>query len=202
MACLFVIFARTIIRLKNYYHILGVGRQATTQEIRKAFRAKAKELHPDVNPSENARLQFIEVQQAYEFLTDESQRRNYDELYHAERNSREELEKRERIYKLWVEHQQRQASRRTAMEAYHLAEERNPFAAKFWRGINLVYNIIFLIIFAFIVIAPWVNYYDELSREPDMQRNVLYFIMPSVMGCIFLCWGYYYWFIVKEENKH
>jgi curved DNA-binding protein CbpA len=188
--------------LKSYYDILGVHSQATAQEIRKAFRIKAKELHPDVNPSDSARIQFIEVQQAYEFLTDEAQRRNYDALNNEARISREELEKRERIYKLWVEHQQRQATRRTAMEAYHLSDERNPFAVKFWRGINLFYNIIFLIIFAFIVIAPWYNYYNELARDPEKRRHVIYFIMPSVMGCIFLCWGYYYWFIVKEEHEH
>ncbi len=187
--------------MKNYYQILGVERSATQVEVRKAYRALAKQLHPDVNGNEDARTRFIEVHQAYEFLMDEAQRRNYDKLVSEDRISQEELDKRELIYKLWVEHQQRQATRRTAMESYHLTEERNPFEKKFWSGINLVYNVIFLILFAYMIILPWVNYARELDLEPEKQRHFIYFLMPSLTGCLFLGYAYYHWFMVRDENK-
>jgi hypothetical protein len=187
--------------LKNYYQTLGVDRSATRQEIRKAYRALAKQLHPDVNNNEDARVRFIEVHQAYEFLMDDAQRRNYDMMMSEERLSRQELERREQIYKLWVEHQQRQAIRRTAMESYHLAEERNPFEKRFWKGINLVYNIIFLILFSFIIVIPWMNYAAEQELEPGRQRHFIYFLMPSLTGILFLSYSYYYWFMVRDEKN-
>jgi curved DNA-binding protein CbpA len=60
----------------DLYNVLGVGRAASTAEIRKAYHNKAKELHPDKNPGNEAA--FREVAEAYQILTDDQQRRNYD----------------------------------------------------------------------------------------------------------------------------
>lgn len=53
---------------KNYYNILGIGKAATKQEIKKAYRVKALQYHPDVNPSPLAKLKFQELHEAYEAL--------------------------------------------------------------------------------------------------------------------------------------
>ena len=60
------------------YRILGVDRQASTQEIRKAYKNKAKEWHPDKNDSPNAQEKFMEISAAYELLSDAERRKNYD----------------------------------------------------------------------------------------------------------------------------
>ncbi|MBA3900240.1 MAG: J domain-containing protein [Bacteroidetes bacterium] len=56
--------------ITEYYKILGVSPQASLQEIKTAYRAKAKKLHPDVNPSANAHQQFVLLNKAYAYICD------------------------------------------------------------------------------------------------------------------------------------
>ena len=64
--------------MSDHYETLGVSRSASSEEIKKAYRKLARELHPDVNPSEQAQEKFKSVTHAYEVLGDEQTRRNYD----------------------------------------------------------------------------------------------------------------------------
>lgn len=64
--------------MSDHYETLGVSRNASSEEIKKAYRKLARELHPDVNPSEQAQEKFKSVTHAYEVLGDEQTRRNYD----------------------------------------------------------------------------------------------------------------------------
>ena len=64
---------------KNYYEVLGVSENASSDEIRKAFRRLAKKYHPDVNPGEKAaESRFKEINEANEVLGDEKKRAEYD----------------------------------------------------------------------------------------------------------------------------
>jgi curved DNA-binding protein CbpA len=67
---------------KDYYKILGVERQTTSEEIKRAFRRLALQYHPDRNPQnvKEAEEKFKEINEAYEVLSDESKRRQYDYL--------------------------------------------------------------------------------------------------------------------------
>jgi len=62
----------------NYYEILGVTREATDSEIKKAFYKKARELHPDVNKSQDAEEKFKELNEAYDVLSDSNKRAQFD----------------------------------------------------------------------------------------------------------------------------
>jgi molecular chaperone DnaJ len=63
---------------RDYYEVLGVSRDASETEIKKAFRRLARELHPDVNQEPDAEEHFKEAAEAYEVLSDAERRRTYD----------------------------------------------------------------------------------------------------------------------------
>ena len=69
---------------RDYYEVLGVSKDASESEIKSAFRKLAKKYHPDLNKDDpTAADKFKEAQEAYEVLSDEQKRKQYDQFGHA-----------------------------------------------------------------------------------------------------------------------
>ena len=68
----------------NHYDTLGINPAATVAQVRRAYRHKARELHPDVNPASDAAARFAALQAAYAVLSNAASRRSYDEAARGE----------------------------------------------------------------------------------------------------------------------
>ena len=68
---------------KDYYDILGVSKTSSAEEIKKAYREKARKTHPDVDKTAGAEERFKEINEAYQVLSDQQKREAYDRFGHA-----------------------------------------------------------------------------------------------------------------------
>lgn len=67
---------------RDYYEVLGIPKNATEQDIKKAFRQLAMKYHPDKNKAPDAEAKFKEINEAYEVLSDKEKRQKYDQFGH------------------------------------------------------------------------------------------------------------------------
>jgi DnaJ-class molecular chaperone len=91
---------------QHYYKVLCIPVDSGLQEIKKAYRTKAKEFHPDINKSSDAKERFIEINEAYEFLINNQFRKSYISPVI-----------REQQYRDWIKHEREKARARAAYQA-------------------------------------------------------------------------------------
>jgi molecular chaperone DnaJ len=68
---------------RDYYEVLGLTKGASKEEIKKAYRKLSKQYHPDINKDDNAVDKFKEISEAYEVLSDDQKKAQYDQFGHA-----------------------------------------------------------------------------------------------------------------------
>ncbi len=86
-------------KLAQYYELLGLTPKASQKEIKRAYFKLAKQFHPDVNPSEEAKKKFIAINEAYEFLSDPQRVRNLLYRYASKKQQQKRTAKRNQTVK-------------------------------------------------------------------------------------------------------
>ncbi|KEQ27149.1 molecular chaperone DnaJ [Paenibacillus tyrfis] len=71
---------------RDYYEVLGVGKDASQEDIKKAYRSLARQYHPDVNKADDAESKFKEAKEAYDVLSDDQKKAQYDRFGHVDPN--------------------------------------------------------------------------------------------------------------------
>lgn len=156
----------------RYYQKLGLTEGASMEEVKKAFRSKARQYHPDLNKEAGAREKFIEIHEAYEFLLkllDPKIDRNM---------SREEQ------YRQWMKQRREEARKRAAENARKKYEEfRKSKEYKTTNILNAGYNYVTLILGITIVVGSiygfteaWVNAKSEIQKPSIPVMIVSVFI--------------------------
>lgn len=184
--------------MENYYQKLGLAESASLEEIKRAYRVLAKKYHPDVSDNPATEARFIEVNEAYEFLSDEQHRAAYQQRQ-ARKVSAEELMRREQVYKKWVDMQQEKAVLRARSHARTRYDDFvDSSIYKTAGAVNKLYTYIFLAIGLVVIVMP---IYSVMTREEDEAKYYpaqWHVIFPILLGLGFI-FGIYY-FVFKANN--
>jgi hypothetical protein len=179
-------------KVTDYYEIMGLQSDATIDEIKKAYRNKARIYHPDINPSPDAKDHFISITEAYEFLISNHNKIKSDE--DAYRDAMEDWRK----YRL-------DRSRKRAT-VYAGTPYRKFKDTKFYKTTRIFDStgIIFSFIVSIMVLSYTIYGYIYRLKHPlpgFEKPSVFAFIMLLLLGMIFFVVSLIYLMAYQETNK-
>jgi hypothetical protein len=163
--------------LWDYYRVLGLRQGASDDEIRKAYRKKAMECHPDRNHSPDAQDMFIRITEAYEYLTSHPHGRNI---------SQEEVQ---RNYQAWVDYRRAEARKRA--EAYARASYAEFRKSRIYKsttvidgtmvflGLILAVTVIFMSVYGY-------HYRLKIAVTPKEEPSLTLAAVTFIIGCSYL----------------
>jgi hypothetical protein len=169
--------------VKNYYKTLGLSSSASKAEIKVAYRKLAKKYHPDKNKSKQASQLFIEVNEAYAYLTNEgsSYRINYPEKNtnsNKSKSSEDELRKRMDWARKYAQYKKVKEERMMELEYYKI---HNSSRKKFINLINWVsISFAFLILVDFKILPTSSIHVDLITKYVDVGSDKLVFKFKDV----------------------
>tara|TARA_B100001287_G_C22641640_1_gene510463 strand:- start:98 stop:931 length:834 start_codon:yes stop_codon:yes gene_type:complete len=169
--------------VKNYYKTLGLSSSASKAEIKVAYRKLAKKYHPDINKSKQASQLFIEVNEAYAYLTNEgsSYRINYPEKTtnsNKSKYSEDELQKRMNWARKYAQYKKVKEERMMELEYYKI---HNSSRKKIINLINWVsISFAFLILVDFKILPTSSIHVDLITKYVDVGSDKLVFKFKDV----------------------
>ena len=181
--------------LWDYYRVLGLRQGASDDEIKKAYRRKAMEFHPDRNQSPDAQEIFIRITEAYEYLTTHPHGRNISE---------EEVK---RNYQAWVDYRQAEARKRA--EAYARATYAECRKSQVYKSTTIIDGTMVFLGLGLAVMVIFMSVYGYQYRmkvavtsrdEPSLSLAALTFII----GCSYLIISLLYlsaWVAQKRKKQ-
>ena len=187
-----------------YYHILGVSENAGIEEIKEAFRRKAKEFHPDLNKAKDANERFIDINEAYTYLMN----------LHSKSAIRTGTQsEQDEYYRRWVERERQRARARAAKNARMRFEEfKRSSIYKTTSRLSHLLDYFLLFLGIFIIIAAGFGLYTQGLYITENDEEVFNFsglvadVIITIAGVLFilLSWGNIKAFrknLKKQQNK-
>jgi hypothetical protein len=178
--------------INDYYEILGIQSNASIDDIKKAYRKKARLYHPDINPDPDAKDHFISITEAYEFLIANYQKiKTDDQLYQQAMDD-------------WRKYRQDRSRKRASVYARSSYETFK--STKFYKTTRIFdgTSIIFSFIVSIMVLVYTVyGYFFRLKHPiPGLEKpSVFAFIMLLLLGMIFFVVSFIYLRAYQETSK-
>jgi len=178
--------------IADYYEILGIPCNSTVEEIKSAYRKKARIYHPDINHAPNAKDMFINITEAYEFLLS-----NQNKIITEEQTYYQTMED-------WRKYRQNRSRKRA--NAYARTSYRSFTNTKFYKTTRILDGtaIIFSFIISLIVLICTVYGYIYRLKHPipGLEKpSVLVFILLLILGMIFFIASFIYIMAYLETSK-
>ncbi len=168
----------------HYYRILGISENASTEEIKNAFRRQAKAYHPDLNKSESAHEQFISINEAYTYLMG---------LHGSSPNRQSDQASQDEYYRQWVERERQKARARAAQRArMKFREFQNSSIYKTTSLLSHLLDYFLLILGIFIIIAAGIGLYSQGLYIEDNDgeylniRGIIADLVITIAGILFI----------------
>ncbi len=162
--------------INDYYRVLGLSPEASVEEIKKAYRKKARQYHPDINHDDDAKELFIIITEAYDFLI------SYHEKIQSDADAYHKAMEEWRKYR-----QYRSRKRATAYARAPYSTFRNTNFYKTTRifdGTTIIYG---FVISVMVIVYTIIGYFYRLNHPiPGLEKpSVFAFIMLLVLGIVF-----------------
>ena len=178
--------------ITDYYKLLDLPVNSSIDEIKKAYRKKARLYHPDINPAPDAKDRFISITEAYEFLMANHEKiRTNDQAYQQAMDD-------------WRKYRQDRSRKRATV--YARASYSTFKNTKFYKTTRIfdVTTIIFSFVISLMVLIYTIYGYIYRLRHPipGMEKlSVFAFIMLLILGMIFFVVSFIYLRAYQETNK-
>lgn len=178
--------------LSDYYQILGLPANSSVEEIKKAYRLKARMYHPDINPSPDAKDKFIMVTEAYEFLL-----ANHDKLTDDDEAYWQAMED----WRKYRQDRSRQRARAYAQASYVRFKKTKFYkTTRIFDGTTIIFS---LIISIMVIVYTIIGYAFRLKHPiPNLGKpSVFSFLMLLILGMFFFVVSLIYLKAYLETSK-
>jgi hypothetical protein len=178
--------------ITDYYEILGIPLNSSVDEIKKAYRRKARLYHPDINPSPDAKDHFISITEAYEFLiTNHEKIRSDEQVYQQAMDD-------------WRKYRQDRSRKRATVYAHtSYGNFKNTKFYKTTRIFDGTTIIASFIVSIMVLIYTVYGYFFRLKHPiPGLDKpSVFAFLMLLMIGMIFFVVSFIYLRAYQETSK-
>jgi hypothetical protein len=181
-----------LVNVNEYYALLGLKPGASAEEIKKAFRRKVMQYHPDRNPDPEASTLFIRITEAYQYLIN------------APAQSRITEEEREKYYAAWVNYRREEAKKRAeafARESYLQFKNSDLYKSTYYIDPRMIWFGLGLSIFIIIYTIFGYSYRVSIATCANEMPSVILMILSLTIGLVFLTVTVLYFLAWKADKK-